>query len=179
MRLKEEGHIRAIGMSNASPEHIREYIAAGCEIDILQRKYNIFERSYVESNLLPLCREFGMSFHAYSPFERGILTGKVRKDYKLDPSDARNLLTWWKPQNLPLAIDFVDSLEDICTKNNCSYTDLAVAWLLAQGDYVNVICGAHTPDQIKADIAAAKVVLPQEDVDEIRRRAEELEEKMT
>lgn len=67
MRLKKEGYIRAIGMSNAKPEQVEEYLACGCEIDILQRKYNILEREFVENNLLPLCRKYGMSFHAYSP----------------------------------------------------------------------------------------------------------------
>ena len=178
MRLKEEGHIRAIGLSNAKPENVKEYLAAGCEIDILQRKYNMLERDFVEKNLLPLCREYGMSFHAYSPLERGILTGKVRKDYKLDTQDARNSLLWWKPQNMPLAIDFVDGLRDICDKNNCSLTDLAIAWILAQGDFINVICGAHKPEQIAADIDAANVILPKEDIEEIRKRVESLDIQM-
>ena len=178
MRLKKEGYIRAIGMSNAKPEQVEEYLACGCEIDILQRKYNILEREFVENNLLPLCRKYGMSFHAYSPLERGILTGKYRRDYQVDPLDARTKLLWWKPENYPMAIDFVDGLQDLCEKNDCSLTDLAVAFLLAQGDYINVICGAHKPEQIEADIKAANVELSPEDVAEIRRRVEDLEARM-
>ncbi len=178
MRLKQEGYIRAIGMSNAKPEQVEEYLACGCEIDILQRKYNILEREFVETNLLPLCRKYGMAFHAYSPLERGILTGKYRKDYQVDPLDARTKLLWWKPENYPLAIDFVDGLADLCEKNHCSLTDLAVSFLLAQGDFINVICGAHKPEQIEADIQAASVELSPEDVAEIRRRVEALEAQM-
>jgi len=178
MRLKKEGYIRAIGMSNAKPENVEEYLACGCEIDILQRKYNILERDFVEKNLLPICEKYGMAFHAYSPLERGILTGKYRKDYQVDPLDARTKLLWWKPHNYPMAIDFVDGLQDICDKNNCTLTDLAVAFLMAQGDYINVICGAHKPEQIESDIAASKVELSAEDVAEIRRRVEELETQM-
>ena len=178
MQLKKEGYIRAIGMSNAKPEDVEAYLACGCEIDILQRKYNILEREFVETNLLPLCKKYGMSFHAYSPLERGILTGKYRKDYKVDPLDARTKLLWWKPENYPLAIDFVDGMADLCEKNHCSLTDLAVSFLLAQGDFINVICGAHKPDQIEADIQAASVELSGEDVAEIRRRVEELEVRM-
>ena len=178
MRLKQEGHIRAIGTSNAAPANVEEYLACGCEIDILQRKYNILEREFVETNLLPICRKHNMSFHAYSPLERGILTGKYRKDYQVDPLDARTKLLWWKPENYPLAIDFVDGLEDLCRKNQCTLTDLAVAFLLAQGSYINVICGAHKPEQIEDDIRAAGVSLSEEDVAEIRRRVEELEKQM-
>ena len=178
MRLKQEGYIRAIGMSNAKPEDVEAYLACGCEIDILQRKYNILERELVETKLMPLCRKYGMSLHAYSPLERGILTGKYRKDYQVDPLDARTKLLWWKPENYPLAIDFVDSLSDICEKNRCSLTDLAVSFLLAQGEFVNVICGAHKPEQMEADIRAAEVELSAEDATEIRRRVEALEEQM-
>lgn len=175
MTLKKEGHIRAIGMSNATPEKVEEYLSWGCEVDILQRKYNILERTFVETALLPLCRKYGMSFHAYSPLERGILTGKYRKDYQVDPLDARTKLLWWKPEHYPLAIDFVDTLHDLCEKNHCSLTDLAVAFLLGQGDYISVICGAHKPAQIREDIAAADVRLSKEDLGEIRRRVEQLE----
>lgn len=178
MDLKKEGKIRAIGSSNVNPDHVEAYLACGCEIDILQRKYNILERELVETKLMPLCRKYGMSLHAYSPLERGILTGKYRKDYQVDPLDARTKLLWWKPENYPLAIDFVDSLSDICEKNRCSLTDLAVSFLLAQGEFVNVICGAHKPEQMEADIRAAEVELSAEDATEIRRRVEALEEQM-
>ena len=79
---------------------------------------------------------------------------------------------------MPLAIDFVDGLRDICDKNNCSLTDLAIAWILAQGDFINVICGAHKPEQIAADIDAANVILPKEDIEEIRKRVESLDIQM-
>ena len=163
---------------------------------------------------------------------------RPRRRSPLDPLDARTKLLWWKPENYPLAIDFVDGLEDLCQKNRCTLTDLAVAFLLAQGDYINVICGAHKPEentrgrtchicgrwaadwspqtpapehyisagecltdpavafllaqgdyinvicgahkpeQIEADIRAAGVTLSEADVLEIRRRVEELEKQM-
>ena len=72
----------------------------------------------------------------------------------------------------------MDGLADLCEKNHCSLTDLAVSFLLAQGDFINVICGAHKPEQIEADIQAASVELSPEDVAEIRRRVEALEAQM-
>ena len=156
------------------PHHIEEYIGLGCEVDIIQRKYSMLERS-VEAEILPLCKKYGLSLHAYSPLERGLLAGKVKKDYVVPAGDAREGQPWWKPEKMPHAIDFVASLEDICKKNNCSFVDLAVAFLRGQGDFVNVICGGHKPEQAITDAKAGNVTLPQEDLAEIRKRIEALE----
>ena len=174
MDLKKAGKIRAIGSSNVDPCHIEEYLSLGCEIDIIQRKYSMLERG-VEDQILPLCVKNGMSFHAYSPLERGLLTGKVSKDYVVPAGDARDGQPWWKPERMPLAIDFVESLQDLCDKYGCDRLSLAVAFLRGQGDYINVICGAHRPDQIEADAPAADVRLSAEDLAALRGRIEALE----
>ena len=84
MDLKKAGKIRCIGSSNVDPEHIEAYMACGCEIDIIQRKYTILARG-VEENILPICEKYGMTFHAYAPIERGLLTGTVTKDRVVPP----------------------------------------------------------------------------------------------
>lgn len=174
MDLKKAGKIRAIGSSNVQVSHIEEYLACGCEIDIIQRKYSMLERS-VETDILPLCEKYGMSFHAYSPLERGLLTGTVSKDYRVPAGDARDGQPWWKPEKMPHAIDFVAGLDDICEKYQCSKLSLAIAFLRASGPYINVICGAHKPEQIAADLPAADVTLAPEDVRIIRERIAALE----
>lgn len=174
MDLKKSGKIRAIGSSNVQISHIEEYLACGCQIDIIQRKYSMLERS-VEADILPLCQKYGMSFHAYSPLERGLLTGGISKDYVVPAGDARDGQPWWKPEKMPYAIDFVEGLKDLCEKYQCSRLALAIAFLRSTGDYINVICGAHKPEQIEADIPAADVVLHSEDVEELRRRITALE----
>jgi len=174
MDLKKEGKIRAIGSSNVQPEHVEAYLACGCEIDILQRKYSILERG-VETTLLPLCEKYGMSYHAYSPLERGLLTGTVARDRIVPPGDARDGQPWWKPEKLPFAVDFVAGLKDITEEYNCSYLDLAVAFLRSTGDYINVICGARKPGQIEGAATATDVNLSADTVAEIRRRIAVLE----
>lgn len=174
MDLKKAGKIRAIGSSNVRPEHIRAYQECGCQIDIIQRKYSMLERG-VEADILPICREDGMSFHAYSPLERGLLTGKVSKDYVVPAGDARDGQPWWRPGRMQLAIDFVDGLGDLCEKYSCDRAAIAVAFLRGQGSFVNVICGAHRPDQVESDARAAEVRLAPGDLAEIRSRIEALE----
>ncbi len=175
MDLKIAGKVRAIGLSNVQPEHVQSYLDCGCEIDILQRKYSMLERT-VEATLFPLCRKYGMSFHAYSPLERGILTGSVARDRIVPAGDARDGQPWWKPERLPLAVDFVIGLSDICKQYSCNYLELAIAFLRSQGDFINVICGAHKPEQIDADAPAVNLDLTEETVAEIRKRLAMLEQ---
>lgn len=172
--LKKEGKIRAIGSSNIVPKNFEEYTDAGCEIDIIQRKYSLLDRS-AEKDLLPICRRHGITFHAYSPIERGLLTGKIAENYTFGSEDARAGQPWWEPERLPLAVRFVNGLKDICLKYGCTQTELAIAFLRGQGPFINVICGAHKPEQIDADIPAVEIVLAEEDLAEIRRRVELLE----
>jgi len=175
MELKKEGKIRAIGLSNVQPAHIELFVGQlGCEADIIQRKYSMLDRT-VEAEILPLCDKYGMSLHAYSPLERGLLTGKISKDYVVPAGDARDGQPWWKPEKMPHAIDFVAGLEDICKKNNCTYLDLAVAFVRGWGSNVNVICGSRKPEHTLAAAKAGDVVLSAEDLAEIRNRIEELE----
>ena len=175
MDLKKAGKIRAIGSSNVQPEHIRKYQACGCEIDIIQRRYSMLDR-VVEDTILPICREQGMTLHAYSPIEKGLLTGRFTKDYQLEPGEGRSTNKWWLGARFPLAIDFVNSLEDIRAKYDCQFSDLAVAFLRGQGDFINVICGARRPEQIEADTVGAELALSPEDLAEIRRRLVKLDE---
>ena len=174
MDLKKEGKVRCIGSSNVKPEHVEQYLACGCEIDIIQHKYSMFTRG-VEEDLLPLCERHGMTFHAYSPIERGLLTGAVRKDRVVPPGDAREGQKWWDPEKLPHAVDFVDGHADICGEYGCTQTDLAVAFLRSSGRFINVIYGARKIEQIEAGAAAVNVKLRPETIAEIRRRLAELE----
>ena len=169
MDLKKEGKVLALGLSNAQPDVIQDWLDHGCELDIIQRKYSMLTRN-VEEGVLPLCREKGMSYHAYSPLERGILAGTVPADRVVPKGDARDGELWWKPDRLPSAVKFVDGLADICEEYQCTRVQLAVAFLRAQGDFVNVICGAHKPEQIEADAPAADVELSSETVADIRKR---------
>lgn len=151
-------------------------MACGCEIDIIQRKYTILARG-VEENILPICEKYGMTFHAYAPIERGLLTGTVTKDRVVPPGDAREDQAWWAPDKLPHAIDFVDGLKDICEEYHCTQTDLAIAFIRHNRPYVNVIYGARKIKHLEAGAATVNVTLRDDTVAEIRRRAEELEAK--
>ena len=168
MELKKEGQIRAIGYSNMTPYEIRQYTSLG-EIDIIQGHYSMLDRNAAKE-IIPLCREKGLPFHAYMPLERGLLTGKITKDYVVPAGDARDDSPLWKPGVFSRAVDFVDSLQDICQAYNCSCAHLAVAYLRAKGEDINVIAGARRVYQIEDIVHAVDVKLTESDVAEIENR---------
>lgn len=166
MTLKKQGKIRAIGGSNMSSWHIEEYIKYG-ELDIIQEKYSLIDKR-VEKEILPCSTQHGVAFQAYSPLEQGLLTGKIRKDFIPEPGSSREGKKWYKPENLPKIVDGVDSWKNLCDKYNCTYGNLAIAWVAAQNPLVNVLCGARKVEQITDNAKAGDIILTPEDVEQMR-----------
>lgn len=171
--LKKEGKIRAIGAANVTADHIREYLKYG-QLDIVQAKYSILDRQ-VEEEIIPLCKEHGITLQAYSPLEMGILTGTIDKDYVAPKGSARYGKKWFQPENLAKAVDMMDKWKPLCEKYNCTISNLAIAWILAQGEFVNVLSGSTTPTQLEENIKAIDIELSAEDVQYMRALAEEVE----
>ena len=166
MTLKKQGKIRAIGGSNMSPWHIEEYIKYG-ELDIIQEKYSLIDKR-VEKEILPCSTQHGVTFQAYSPLEQGLLTGKIRKDFVPEQGSSREGKKWYRPENLPKIVDGVDSWKNLCDKYNCTYGNLAIAWVAAQNPLVNVLCGARKVEQITDNAKAGDIILTPEDVEQMR-----------
>ncbi len=171
--LKKEGKIRAIGASNVTTNHIEEYIKYG-QLDVIQEKYSIIDRR-AEKELLPLAKKQNITFQAYSPLEQGLLTGKIRKDYVPVKGSARSDQKCFKPENLPKVVDMVDSWKDLCIKYDCTPTHLAIAWLLAQDNHINVLCGARKIEQLEDNIKGSDITLDLADIARIRENAQSIE----
>ena len=161
-RLKEEGKIRAIGAANVSIDQIKEYVANG-ELDLVQGKYNVLSRD-IEKDLLPICEKYKITMQAYSPLEQGLLTGAVSRDFVPGPGDARANKPLWQPDVRPRVHDMLDGFKPIADKYNCSIAALNLAWIMNQGETVNLLTGATSPDQVKQNVVAADVVLAEEDI---------------
>lgn len=168
MDLKKEGKIRAIGASNCEPHHINSYLELG-EISMVQRRYHMLSRE-VEAEILPLCQANGIGFHAYSPLANGLLTGKYDRNYKAPEGSSRAGGPLWGPELYPAVLEFVDGFKDIVTGLNCSRTSLAVAYLLAKGEHINVIFGARKEKHLQDHLRGAELKLSGELVTEIDRR---------
>lgn len=169
--LKAQGKIRAIGAANVTPEQIAEYLRYG-ELDLVQAKYSILDRA-VEKDVLPICKRNDITLQAYSPLEQGLLSGTLLRNYV--PKGAQNNKKWFQLNNMHKAMDMMDAWKPLCDKYHCSVANLALAWLLAQGNFINLLSGATTREQLQENAYSADILLSREDVHWMRSLAEALE----
>jgi methylglyoxal reductase len=169
--LKQKGLIKGIGAANATPEQVLEYLKYG-ELDMVQGKYSILDRVN-EAGLIPICCEKGITFQAYSPLEQGLLSGAISRDYVPPDGSAQKNKKWFQPEKLPRAIEMLESWSDLCKKYDCTVANLAIAWLLAQRENINVLSGSTSKMQLQENIKAASIMLSDEDVARMRVSAEE------
>lgn len=154
--LKEQGKIRAIGVSNFSHTQLAEAANYG-RIDSLQPPYSLFWRQ-VEQDALPYCIENNISILAYSSLAQGLLTGKFVLGHKFDPADNRAKNTLFQGDNFEHAQQALQKLRPIALLHNCTLAQLALAWLIAQPQ-TNAIAGARYPEQALDNTLAAQIQL--------------------
>ena len=170
--MKKQGKIRAIGASNLSPEQFIEYTQAG-QLDLIQEKYSLLDR-VAEGKFFDLCAHHEVSFQAYSPLERGMLTGKITAETKVEMTVAKSRVAWFQPENLPKIAALAEKWAPLCQKYDCSMTQLVISWTAAQGNgrNVNVLCGARKLHQIEENAKGGDIVLETVDVASMRKEAE-------
>ncbi|WFE30284.1 aldo/keto reductase [Solwaraspora sp. WMMD791] len=164
--LIAEGKVRYFGLSEAGPDVIRRAHAVH-PVSALQTEYSVFERA-VESQVLPTVRELGIGFVAYSPLGRGFLTGAVRPAAEYPDGDMRTWDERWQPGNYERNLAAVRELTAIAAAKGIAVTQLALAWLLAQGEEIVPIPGTRSPHRLAENVAAASVALSPAEVDRIR-----------
>lgn len=174
MDLKQQGKIRAIGASNLNPEQFIDYADAG-QLDLIQEKFSLLDR-VAEDRFFDLCEARGVSFQAYSPLERGTLTGKVTVDNQVAITLAKSKVKWFQPGNLPKIAALGEKWAPLCRKYDCTMTQLVIGWTMVQGNgmNVNVLCGARKVHQIEENAKGGDLVLDPADVMSMRRDAEQL-----
>lgn len=162
--LKEQGKIRAIGVSNFNHQQLKEASQYG-RIDSLQPPYSLFWRQ-VEQDALPYCVENNISILAYSPLAQGILTGKFKADHQFLEGDHRAKNKLFLPDNYARVQSALSQLQIFTEKYNCNLAQLALAWLIAQPQ-TNVISGVRNEQQILENIKAIEVKISPEDLNKI------------
>jgi myo-inositol catabolism protein IolS len=162
--LKEQGKIRAIGVSNFSRAQLEQAAQYG-RIDSLQPPYSLFWRQ-VEKDAMPYCIENNISILAYSPLAQGLLTGKFTGEHKFDPLDNRAKNKLFQGENFVRAQQALDKLRPIAQRHNCTLAQLALAWLIAQPQ-THAIAGARYPERAIENAQAAAVQLSEEELQEI------------
>ena len=154
-RLIEKGKVRFLGLSEAGVKTIRRAHAT-YPITALQTEYSLFTRE-VEDEILPTCRELGIGFVAYSPLGRGYLTGAISSRNDLTESDRRHDHPRWQDENFENNIKLVAPLKALAARNGAIPGQMALQWLLAQGDDIVPIPGTSKPHRLEENLAALKV----------------------
>jgi myo-inositol catabolism protein IolS len=163
-QLKEQGKIRAIGVSNFSGLQLAEAAKYG-RIDSLQPPYSLFWRQ-VEKDAMPYCIENNISILAYSPLAQGLLTGKFTRGQKFDPEDNRAKNKLFQGENFEHAQQALDKLRPIAARHKSTLAQLALAWLIAQPQ-TNAIAGARYPQQATDNAVGADIQLSADEIAEI------------
>jgi len=161
-RLVEEGKVRYLGLSEAAPETIRRAHAT-YPITALQTEYSLWTRD-PEDAVLPTCRELGIGFVAYSPLGRGFLTGQIKSPEDLAPDDVRRSHPRFQGENFQRNLDLVAKVQEIAREKGCTPSQLALAWLLAEGDDIVPIPGTKRRKYLEENVGALDIQLTPEDL---------------
>jgi aryl-alcohol dehydrogenase-like predicted oxidoreductase len=167
-QLVQEGKIRHIGLSEASPQTLRRAVKVH-PITALQTEYSLWSRE-PEEDILGVCRELGIGFVAYSPLGRGFLTGQFTRFEDFPEDDYRRFSPRFQGENFQKNLDLVRRVEEIAAEKHCKPAQLALAWVLAQDKNIVPIPGTKRRKYLEENVAALAVKLSEEDlrrIDEI------------
>ena len=161
-RLKEEGKVRFLGLSEAAPRTIRR-AAAVATISAVQTELSLWSRD-AEAEVLPTVRELGIGYVAYSPLGRGFLTGQIKSPDDFPDDDFRKFHPRFQGENFANNIELVREVEAMAREKGCTTAQLALAWVLAQGEDVVPIPGTKRVRYLDENIGALEVKLTGDDL---------------
>ncbi|MFD5633287.1 MULTISPECIES: aldo/keto reductase [unclassified Streptomyces] len=160
--LVAEGKVRAIGLSEASAETIRRANAVH-PITAVQSEYSLWSRD-VEAEVLPACRELGIGFVPYSPLGRGFLAGRFTSPDELDANDWRRQNPRFQDANIEANMRLAAKVKEIAAEKDVSPGQLAIAWVLAQGEHLVPIPGTKRRSYLEQNAAAVDIELTKDDL---------------
>jgi aryl-alcohol dehydrogenase-like predicted oxidoreductase len=163
--LVEAGKVRYIGLSEPAADTIRRAHKVHA-ITAVQTEFSLWTRD-VEESVLPTCRELGIAFVPYSPLGRGFLTGEIKSSGDLATDDIRRNHPRFKEENLVQNLNLVEQVKTIAQRKGVTPAQVALAWVLAQGEAIIPIPGTKHVKYLEQNAAAAEVQLTQRDIDEL------------
>jgi len=154
-KLVEQGKVRAIGLSEVSSATLKKAHAT-FPISAVQSEYSLWTRD-PEDGILNTCKELGIAFVAYSPLGRGFLTGQIKKFEDFDPTDYRRHSPRFQGENFNKNLELVHKIEELAKQKGCTASQLALAWVIAQGDHIFPIPGTKKIKYLEENVAAANI----------------------
>jgi aryl-alcohol dehydrogenase-like predicted oxidoreductase len=163
--LVKEGKVRGIGVSEVNTETLRKANAT-FPLSALQSEYSLWSRE-PEDEIIPACKELGIAFVAYSPLGRGFLTGRIKRFEDLDEDDFRRSSPRFQGENFNKNLELVEKIEAIAKEKNCTPSQLALAWVMAQEDFIFPIPGTKRVKYLEENVKAVDVKLSEQDLKQI------------
>jgi aryl-alcohol dehydrogenase-like predicted oxidoreductase len=160
--LVQAGKVRCLGLSEAAPATLRR-ASATHPIAALQTEYSLWSRE-PEDEIIPTCRALGIGFVAYSPLGRGFLTGQIKQIEDLAPGDWRRTSPRFLFENFQRNLDLVERICEMAVRKRCTPAQLALAWLLAQGEDIVPIPGTKRRTYLRENVGALEIILSEEDL---------------
>ncbi len=160
--FKKEGKIRAIALSNAGPDLLKEYLKYG-PVDLVQEQYSILEPGFL-SDYIPFCEEKSITFQCYSALARGLLTGKIGMDYELKAGETRNSIRWFAKEQRQLVLDMLSGWDPLCKKYDCSVSSLVLAYTMQTSKTFNTLVGVRRMENLEDSVKAASLQLDSVDI---------------
>jgi aryl-alcohol dehydrogenase-like predicted oxidoreductase len=161
-QLVQQGKVRFLGLSEVSAATLRRAHSVH-PITALQSEYSLWTRD-VEDEILPTCRELEIAFVPFSPLGRGFLTGQIKSTQDLTEDDLRHKLPRFQGENFQRNLELVQRIEEIAAEKGCKPAQLALAWVLAQGNDIIPIPGTKRRTYLEENIAASDLVLSEDDL---------------
>jgi aryl-alcohol dehydrogenase-like predicted oxidoreductase len=166
-KLREEGKIRAFGVSNYNLEHMRTAKRAAPELASLQPPYSLIQRG-IEKDLLPFCRESNISVIVYSPLERGLLTGKVTPDRQFPPGDHRATHKYFTVENRKRVLAALEKIKPIADRHKASYAQVVINWTIHEPGVTAALVGARNAEQSAHNAQAMRFKLTDDERRQVR-----------
>lgn len=160
--LKKQGKIRAIGVSNVSPETLLEYVKCG-PVDAIQERYSLIDRE-IETSLKPICADYQIAVLGYSSLAMGLLAGPIDPARKFTGDDQRADEPRFAPGNRARLASFFADIEPLRQSLGCSFAQLMIAWTVQHGTVSVALCGARTAQQAIQNAGAGEVVLGRDEL---------------
>jgi len=162
-RLVKDGKVRYLGLSEASPETVRRAMKVH-PITALQTEYSLWTRDPETNGVLATCRELGIGFVAYSPLGRGFLTGQLQRYEDFAADDYRRNSPRFQGENFQKNLDLVREVNRLAVEKGCKVSQLALAWVMAQGEDIVPIPGTKRRKYVEENAVAAEIKLSNQDL---------------
>ena len=159
--LIKEGKIRSWGLSSPTVEQLKKAHKI-TPVSVIQSEYSMMERKW-EKEIIPLCKELGIGFEAFSPMGNGFLSGKYSSKDNFDKNDLRTVITRFKKENLDANQPLLDLISKYAKEKNCTNAQIALAWVLKGGDFIVPIPGMRKEERIKENLGAVNIKLSDEE----------------